>query len=302
MNIIRKVHNKICAVKWNIGFIEKPISRLLEGESYQIKFLQHNYHDRWFADPWLLNVDDDKIKCLVEEKKFGINQNGYISILTINRHTFRLEERKTILKLNSHLSFPAILREDEAVFIYPENGAGEGLGLYRIKQDGTCDHIRNLSQESLADAVITDVFGEKMMFATKQPNQNGKTLLQYRCDHKGRYKLADEIHFEENIARNAGNWFRIGDHVYRPAQDCNGGYGKAVILQEALRSDEGDFSFRNVVRLTSTDEKLNLGLHTFNYIGDLIVTDAYGYKNPFWLVKTSQLIFNVLSGIKQYIK
>ncbi len=302
MNIIRRLHKTVCAVKWNIGFIEKPVSDLLEGKQCKINFLIHNYRDRWFADPWLISEDENEIKCLVEEKKFGIKQNGYISLLTINRQTYRLKERRTILELDSHLSFPATIEENGKLYIYPENAAGEGLGLYLLDKNFGCVHVRNLSREGLADAVITDLFGERMMFATKLPNPNGDTLLAYRFDKEGNYKLEEDYHFENNIARNAGNWFKLGDRIYRPAQDCNGGYGKAVILQEVIRDNDGHFLFHNRQRIISPDSKLCLGLHTFNHLSNLIVVDAYGYKNPIWLVKTSNYIINNLSRIKHFVK
>lgn len=302
MNIIRRLHNSVCAVKWNIGFIESPVMDILEGKQYKIYFLSHNYRDRWFADPWLLSEDEQEIKCLVEEKRMGAGQNGYISLLTIDRQTYRLKERRTILKLDSHLSFPATIEDNGKLYFYPENAAGEGLGMYLLEKNGQCVHVSNLSREGLADAVITDLFGERMMFATKLPNQNGDTLFVYRLGKDGEYILENEHHFESNIARNAGNWFKLGDQIYRPAQDCNGGYGKAVVLQKVSRGNDGRFMFHNIQRIISTDSKLCLGLHTFNHFGDLIVVDAYGYKHPLWLVKVSHSIISFLSGIKHIIK
>ena len=52
---------------WNIGFVENTLDGVINGEPLKIKWLNHECKDRWFADPFILDVTDDKIYVLVEE-------------------------------------------------------------------------------------------------------------------------------------------------------------------------------------------------------------------------------------------
>ena len=110
MNPITKIHFYLTAVRWTLGFIEEPLYDIVKGNHINVHYLKHNYCDRWFADPWILEVNDDTIKVLVEEKHFGQYQKGYISIMTVSRHTYELLKLETLLQLPTHLSFPAINR------------------------------------------------------------------------------------------------------------------------------------------------------------------------------------------------
>lgn len=301
MNIIRSICNKLSAGCWTLGFIEEPLEDILGGKPININYLSHNYNDRWFADPWILEVNDKIIRVLVEEFTYK-EHCGYISMLEIDRSNYKLLNSKIILKLSTHLSFPAILRENGNIYIYPENADGEGLGLYEIETNGNCRHIRTLSKEKLADAIITKVFGEWLMFSTHIPTHNGNELSIHKIDiENGSTRYIGKQSFESNIARNAGEWFCFNNKVYRPAQDCNGSYGKAVILQEVSRKENGSFVFTDIRRLTSSLTRYNTGLHTFNQLNGLSVIDVHGYRYPQSVVKICSMIIWMAERLRELL-
>ncbi len=224
--------------KWTIGFVERPIREIVKEGLGEVRWLQHNYKDRWFADPFILDVTNDSIQVLVEEYYDGIKR-GRISRLDINRQTMQLENINTILQLDTHLSFPAILRKEGKVYFYPENCASGVLDLYEYDvKENRCKKACRLCEEPLTDAVMTDVFGKEQIFSTQIPTQNGNTLTVYeKKDDK--FLAQQDIQFTSNIARNAGDWFKEGCKVYRPAQDCNEAYGGAMIMQEVVQNVDG---------------------------------------------------------------
>ena len=99
---------------WNIGFIQNSFDSILRGDNLQIKWIKHNYKDGWFADPFVLDVNDTEIHLLVEEFYKPI-QRGRISRLIIDKETNDLKKLDVVLELPSHLSFPAIKRVDNKV-------------------------------------------------------------------------------------------------------------------------------------------------------------------------------------------
>ena len=135
----------------------------------------------------------------------------------------------------------------------------------------------------MADAIITDAFGEEELYATEIPTHNGNMLNRYSI--KGNeITLNGQYCFSGNIARNAGDWFKHEGIVYRPAQDCNDCYGSAVILQE-VKNDNSELEFIDVRRIKSTNWKYITGCHTFNHYKGVTVIDVHGYCHPIigWL-------------------
>lgn len=269
------------STRWTIGFIEDSLEIILKPNSeIKVKWLDFRLKNRWFADPFILDVNDREI-CLLVEEYYDPIHRGRIARMIVDRANFKILSLDTVLTLPTHLSFPAIKRENDKIFIYPENGASGKLIIYEYDiATNKCHPIKNICDGPLADAILTNVFGEEKLFATEMPNHNGDTLNVYKKQPDGIFCLNDSIKFEGNVARNAGDWFKIGETIYRPAQDCNETYGGAVIIQEIVKSQTDGYQFNNVKRITSSNSKYLEGCHTFNYHKGIAVIDAKGYRHP----------------------
>ena len=68
MNFIKKFIYKLIGTTWSVGIVENSIEGLMKGEKMVFHLVKHSYTDRWFADPFVLDVTDDSISLLVEEK------------------------------------------------------------------------------------------------------------------------------------------------------------------------------------------------------------------------------------------
>ena len=65
-------------------------------------------------------------------KKFPLaTRKGILSRLTVDAQTYELLKRVPVLVLPTHLSFPAIFRQDKEIYVYPENSAAGHLVYYR---------------------------------------------------------------------------------------------------------------------------------------------------------------------------
>lgn len=282
MNILKKTYRKLTSRKYNIGFVENSLKGILQGEPYRVKWMKHSYTDRWFADPFILDVRGNEAQVLVEEF-YDPAGRGRIAKLLIDLDTMQLINTTPVLELNTHLSFPAILRREGRIYIYPENYAGGGLNLYEyLPESNECKRVKHLTDELLTDAVYTEMFGEPLIFSTCEPDANGAVLGVYQQkESTGMYQLVQECKFDEPIARNAGAWFMYEGEVYRPAQDSAVCYGHKLVIQKVRREVDGGFSFREVRRDTSPLKGMGLGFHTFNVYKDHIVVDCQGYRMPF---------------------
>jgi hypothetical protein len=267
---------------WNVGLVTTGLQDTLHGDKLNIVWLKHHYKDRFFADPFILKITETDIILLVEEFYFPINK-GRIARLTINKNNFELKSSEVVLESNTHLSFPIIYRDGDTVYIYPENGHAGKLELYKYDEDlNAVSPITTLCDDPLADAVITTDFEKPYIFSTKLPYEIsiGNVLDIYKSEKwDGVYTLDHSIQLSDKHARNAGNLFRFENRWIRPAQDCNIGYGKGLVLEEVFY-ENGRFSFREFKRFYPAAKKWNLGLHTFSISGDTIIVDGYQYLKP----------------------
>lgn len=278
MGLINKITTYIKDTKYNIGFIDGDLQSIMEGKPIKVNWLKHHYKDRWFADPFILEITDKEIIVLVEEWYDPIHK-GRISKLTIDKKTFELLDMKVMIEEDHHLSFPAIDRKSDGIYIYPESSAIGKLESYKydVKTD-SFHKVGTLSELPLTDSVCNNYFGENILFSTKLPDANGKELGIYKWNSKEkRYVIKEYYHFHDNISRMAGNFFKYKGNIYRPAQVCIKSYGDAVSIQEVNYVDN-KWDFKEIRRIYSPHLDLDLGFHTFNTYKDIIVVDAIGYR------------------------
>ncbi len=280
MKYFNSLLDYIKAIRYNIGFVEENVDDVINGKSITVNWLKHSYKDRWFADPFILDVTDDEFVVLVEEWYDPI-QRGRISKLIVDRNTYELKSLKVMIDEGFHMSFPAITRKPDGIYIQPECGATHRLVEYKYNEEQ--DHFEKINvicDLPLTDSVRNTLFNEDLMFSTKLPDANGKELgIYYWNKSQSRYQIKDYYHFQENLSRMAGNFFICNGKIYRPAQVCIESYGDAVSIQEVTYNNE-KWIFRELRRIYSPHPDMDLGFHTFNVYNGIIVVDAVGYRRP----------------------
>ena len=295
MNLVenlKQLAERVYRLEWNIALVENTLERLFQGEQLKLRMLKHYYTDRWFADPFILEVKDNKLFLLVEEWIRKDNKSR-IAKLTINLEDFSLESTIPVLEMERVLSFPAIYRKNGKVYVYPEMAENGTSRIYEYDLENShCIASKALSNRRVIDGVLTDLFGNTLLFGTETPECNGKNLNVYRKSTDG-FEISDTINFSENIARMAGNFFTYEGGIYRPAQDCNKTYGNGVVIQKCDLQD-GEIKMNNVSRLYSTDEKYRFGFHTFNMYNGVIIGDALYFKHP-WIRKVAKSVYDCFS-------
>lgn len=277
---LKELYRSVVLHRWDLAFVENTVESILKGDSIRVKRVKYPFQGHWFADPFILDYDEKEIILLVEDFS-DADKKGKISKLVIDRKAMELKDVKLILELDTHLSFPAIIRKDDKVFIYPENSEGRTLNLYEYNMNtDECNKVRLLSNDVMADAIITDYFGDKMLFSTKD---NGNLLDVYKYDDISKcFVYASNVVFKENIARNAGDFFECNGQLYRAAQECNYTYGHALSIQCITKDEKGGIKMKEIRRIGAPEGAL--GIHTLNVYRDLIVIDIKVFRHP-WVAK-----------------
>ena len=264
---------------WNIGFCELTQDEFIRNQKLAtIQWMKHPYRDRWFADPYLLKITDTNIIVLVEECNIE-SPKGIICELLVDRITKRLKERHVLLELETHLSYPVIVRQGDKVYVYPENGASGKLNIYEY--DGINHRLVNpvcILDEAVADANIVKKDNLYYMSATKYPQTQADSYLYVSDSLFGPFKQVCDKPFQKGkgYSRQGGDWLVNGDCFYRPVQDCRVRYGSSLNIMVAKIS-ESEIKEEPLFNINPCCTQYSEGLHTINFFDGVCVIDSCGY-------------------------
>lgn len=284
--------------RWNLAFFENANLKDVFAEDYSsVHWMKYKDRTRWFADPFILTVKDDIIEVLVEELSYSKNK-GRIAKLVVDRKSWQLRDMIIILELPTHLSFPMIFRRGTDVFVIPENSAsGKSVAYLYNPEDEALIPQNTVCSEPLTDATIFEFSNRHYMFATSIPDPNGKELDIYSFDPNSlKAEKIKTISFNRPIARNAGTPFVYDGNLYRPAQDCEGAYGKGVVIQKINCNNDSivlDFEDRDSIYPFS--RKYQLGIHTLNMHDGMCVIDGRGLLYP----TVGRIVRPIINKLKQ---
>lgn len=202
--------------------------------------------------------------------------------------------------LDTHLSYPAIIRKDGKIFIYPENSQSGKLNVYEIGINDGFVEIKcseELVNEPLTDATMVHFKGNNYLVSTKSPDSQRNAYLFKKED--GVFKKVSQTPILTSLknSRQGGDFFKVQEKIFRAAQDCEKHYGNGLIIFE-ISSFEPQFKQSPLFSIYPTSYKYNLGIHTLNFSEneELGVVDGYGYLYP-----TRGRILNLISRLKHKV-
>jgi len=281
MNI--KDLNKLFYFTWNIGFVDKSIGEVISNsdEILDVHWLKHTYNDRFFADPFLLSADEEKIEVLVEEFPY-FQKKGIISLLTVNRE-YELIDKKIISDQPYHQSYPFILRDGDNIYVIPEASQSGNLYLYkydRIKQ--MLIDKRLLICEPLLDSTFFYFDSYWWLFATKNGKDSNRNLYLYYSESLNELfkpAIKQPIISDLNNARPGGCIINSGSDKYRIVQKCEQSYGEAIRICKVNQLCKDKYVENFVKEIRLVDKKYYHGFHTLNGLNNICVVD--GLKKDF---------------------
>ena len=231
-----EIKNAILRKSYNIGFVEEKYINLSDDErNKKVHWLDLNgYKKGWFADPFFLSMDDNFIYLLVEEFVYEDNK-GRLAKITVEKKNYKLVSVDVILELDTHLSFPIFFREGDNIFVYPENYQSGGVNLFSYNVlSNKLDFVKTIIESPLLDTQIVKIEDNYYAFGVKwetNTQEDSKTLMIYKSQSLyGPFKHIQTIKNNKKEERGAGLIYTSEGKHYRPAQSCEGGYGKAVII------------------------------------------------------------------------
>lgn len=265
---------------YNIGIIERSAEEIVKSSGeVEIRWMKHKYKDRFFADPFLYDADEKNYYILAEEFPLYTNK-GVISLLTVDRKSMKLKNKKTVIEEDVHLSYPFVYNGE----IIPESFRCGSVYSYAMDENADIISKKELLNKGLIDQTILEFDGREWMFATDADNKLCGLKIFYREKGSGEWKEYKNNPVKNDItnSRPGGKFFEIGGKIYRPVQDSEKLYGHRIRIMELIKLSETEFEEKEVKMVSSEGNKpYNLGFHTFNSENGFVVVDGYREYNSF---------------------
>ncbi len=212
--------------------------------------------DCFWADPFPIEKDG-RVWILLEVLPFA-TQCGYLAAVELfadGSHS----AAQTIMNTGSHLSYPFIFESQDELYMLPEAGASREVALWKCEQfpDRWIKVATLLTDVCFTNATVCEYEGLWWLFLTIG-EKNGICLQDELHLYYADSLLSPWTRHSENPvksdarnARPAGNIFYRDGVLYRPAQDCATGYGKATLLNRIDQLDIEHFIETPIARIGS---------------------------------------------------
>ena len=235
---------------------------------------------RYFADPFPF-AHEGRLYLFCEEYPYA-TRKGVISVAAIDE-AGRAETPRVVLEADCHLSYPLVFEQGGEIWMMPESSGGRRLDLYRAERfpDRWVRERTLVDGLEISDATPFPAQGRWWMTAnvSEEGGSSWDCLSLFTApDRLGPWTRCGDgpVLVDASCARPAGHVQTIGGGLWRPAQDCVGGYGAGLAL---CRIDHvGEDGFRQTVtqRLRPPPGAPADGAHTLNIGGGYEFIDAVG--------------------------
>ena len=205
--------------------------------------------------------------------------HGHISVGELDEWG-GLHDVRVALVTRHHLSYPFVFMHDGEAYLLPESRMSSATTLYRARSlpdDWVPACV--LADVALYDPTLLQRDGAWWLFGTvAEPGESQDDELHpFRAPSLDGPWLAhprNPIVSDVRGARPAGPFIHDGDRLLRPAQDCSGRYGRAVVFKQVLELSPTDYREVEVARLEPDWLARNLATHHYATDPRWVATDA----------------------------
>ncbi|MBZ5855771.1 glucosamine inositolphosphorylceramide transferase family protein [Flavihumibacter profundi] len=279
MNFTEKILDKLYYKQWTIGIGKlSPEEFIREKKTdFHVKWLDLGNSMRFLADPFFAETKDGGLSILVEDFRSEFDY-GILSLVNV-KPDMKEPVIREIMNTGSHLSYPFLWKEGDKTYLIPEAGASGSVPCYLYDiVSGETKFVKNLFDQTLIDPTIIKKDGKYWLFATMASPHHNNHLHLFSAEHfLGPYTAhtGNPIVTGLKGSRPAGNIFEVDGSLYRPAQDCSGYYGGAMVIKKiTLLSDKGYAEEDYMEILPRKGTKYDFGIHTINFFNGYVVVDG----------------------------
>jgi hypothetical protein len=268
--------------RWTIGVVPVGIEEILQrGGLPEPAWLVGQPSDRFYADPFVLDVGGDRVRVMVEDYRYPSRRKG-LTELHVSR-SGALTGSREYAGLPLHASYPFLLRRHGRLFCLPETFRARRLSAFAWDDAAGAwtFHRALLEGFPCVDGTLLERDGRWWLFCTRQGDEDQTDLHVFFTsagdDWTGTWQPhpLNPVKSDTRSSRPAGACVEVDGAVYRPAQNCARRYGASLTINRILALTTTSFrEERALALLPSPSSSWPDGMHTINSAGSLTVVDG----------------------------
>ena len=264
--------------EWAIGLVDAPIHAFLDPDFRPTaRWFPAPGGSRFGADPFGVEVDG-RLSVVYEDFDY---RTGLGRIASFDPAVgIPSSTPQAILPLPGHASYPFLLQHGGETYCLPETQASGELSLFRaVEPPHRWEKEATLLRGVPAvDGTLFRFEGRWWLSATRQDaGQNLNLFFWHAPALEGPWAPHDANPVKTDIrgARPGGTPFVHEGVLYRPAQDCSGGYGRRIVIQKVTRLTTTEFR-EEVARFVEpiAGGPFPDGMHTLSSVGERTLVDG----------------------------
>jgi len=252
---------------WSIALVQLENWHMTRELSLRKAVIMPDDGQRYYADPFLF-ADAERRWLFCEELQYHTGK-GIISCAQVEDGCV-ISAPRPVLERPYHLSYPFVFRQGGEIYMIPETGGNSTVELYRAQSFPFSWVLYSTLLENVAlyDATLLQyrnrfwLFGAISHYASA-PLDELAVFYSERLEGPWHPHRLNPVKSDCRSARPAGRVVMRDNRLFRPAQDCESGYGSALVWCEICELTPERFDEREVGRWHA-HEPLNAdGFHTF---------------------------------------
>jgi hypothetical protein len=262
---------------WSIALLQLEHWDMTRELSMEKAVIMPDDGQRYYADPFLF-ADAERRWLFCEELQYDTGK-GIISCAQLEDGRV-MSTPRPVLERSYHLSYPFVFRQGREIYMIPETGGNSTVELYRAQSFPFSWVLYSILLQNVAlyDATLLQyqnrfwLFGAISLYASA-PRDELAVFYSERLEGPWYPHRLNPVKSDCRSARPAGRVVMRDNRLFRPAQDCESGYGSAVVWCEICELTPERFDECEVGRWHA-HESLNAdGFHTFGCEDALSVID-----------------------------
>ena len=242
------------------------------------------------ADPFLLKYNDqmyvffEKINNTRWNTRLGEGTGEiYSSKLTSIDGVLSYSEPELALSINSHLSYPFLIKENDIIYMIPEQRKTGRLDLYKcLEFPNRWENVKTLLTGNFSDSTLFYYNNIYWLFTIQSDRKNieYKENLYYSStllNEEWKFHSTIKITNKKSSRRGAGNIFVKNNKIYRPVQNNKVYYGQGILMLEIKKLTECEYQETLV-------GEIGRNIHTINILDDWIVLDSNNNNKNFFIL------------------
>lgn len=280
---------------WRIGVVEAPaLDWARSGGRLPVRWITPKVHGQHWADPMGMPGRDDLLFCEHVDESTGL---GQLQALRLSATDGVLEHQPLAVGQGLHSSFPLVAEINGRCLGVAETAALRSSLLHEVSNDGQWRPLAPLLKGVAAADPAIFFWHERYWLAYTDVALGAfdNLCLYHALQPEGPWSAHanNPVKIDAGAARMAGGFFMANGQLYRPAQDCRGGYGVGVVLHRVLRCTPHEYREEPLARITPDPlGPCPDGLHTVSAWGQRTLIDGKSLGlNPLVLRRKLRLRF-----------